>query len=104
MKYYKNTNNEIFGIEQGQEILVQSDWIEISLDEIAELQKPTQEQLNEQQVQEAKNYLSSTDWIVVKIQETQIKGGDITGLLEQYSAEFQKRDEARLLINEMGGN
>jgi len=28
MKYYINTNKELFGIEQGQEFLVESDWVE----------------------------------------------------------------------------
>lgn len=68
----------------------------------------TQEELdaivNEQKLQEAKNYLQSTDWIVVKIQEAQIKGEDVVVLLEKYSVELQKRDEARFLINEIGGD
>ena len=31
MKYYINTNKELFGIEQGQEFLVKSDWVECQL-------------------------------------------------------------------------
>ena len=61
------------------------------------------------QINEAKNYLASTDWIVTKIGDVQILGGDTTGLLEQYNLELSKRDECRALINSLetkdeGGN
>lgn len=49
--------------------------------------------------QEAKWFLDSTDWVVVKISEAQIVGDDISGLLTQYSDVLTQRKEARLIIN-----
>lgn len=79
------------------------------IDEISEAFIPTpQEELdrlaNEQKIQEAKNYLVSTDWIVVKLQEAKLLETDITEMLTKYSTELTKREEARALINELGGN
>lgn len=62
IKYYKNDNNEIRAVEQVQEFLVQEDWIEITLEELQELQKPTEEQILAGKIAEAKAYLASTDF------------------------------------------
>lgn len=61
MKYYK-TETEIRAIEDGQEFLVQEDWVEITLEELQELQKPNPEQELQSKIQEAKAYLASTDY------------------------------------------
>ena len=91
MKYYINTNKEIFGIEQGQENLVQADWVEISLEEIAELQKPTEEQIIAQKLAEAQAYLTSTDWYFARLADTG----------EEVPEEVKvKRAEARTFIEE----
>lgn len=79
------------------------------ISQISEAFAPTpQEELdrlaNEQKVQEAKSYLASTDWIVVKLQETQLLSSDISEMLTKYSTELAKREECRALINELGGN
>lgn len=52
----------------------------------------------------AKQYLTDTDWIIVKLQEVQLLGSDISEMLTKYSAELTKREECRTLINELGGN
>lgn len=62
-----------------------------------------QQELNKQ-IQEAKQYLTDTDWIVVKLQEAQLLGSDISEMLTKYSTELTKREECRALINELGGN
>jgi len=46
-------------------------------------------------------YLASTDWIIAKIGEVQMKGGDITALVGKYSNELQARGDARERINEL---
>ena len=69
MKYYK-TQTEIFGIEDGQENLVQSDWVEITIEEVLELQKLTPEQEMLNRVQEAKAYLNNTDWYFARLHDT----------------------------------
>ena len=52
-------------------------------------------------VAEAKAYLESTDWIVVKINEAQVQGQDVTVLLNQYSKELAERQVSRDLINQL---
>lgn len=62
MKHYLTQTNEIRAIEEGQEFLVQSDWKELTQEELEAKLAPTPEQLEEQRVAEAKTYLSSTDY------------------------------------------
>ena len=80
MKYYININKELFGIEQGQEFLVKSDWIECQAQEdglpysiyntdgtpnLEAIQ--VQQEANElsTKIAEAKQYLASTDFKVL---------------------------------------
>ena len=74
MKYYINTNKELFGIEQGQEFLVKADWVEMTVGEIELFKNPpkTAEQLQQELNAEALAYLASTDWYVIRLQETGI--------------------------------
>ena len=65
MKHYINTNKELFGIEQGQEFLVQSDLVEVSLEEIEAINKAKEDEYKnsiEYKINEAKQYLLSTDY------------------------------------------
>ena len=91
MKYRINKNKEIFGFELdgSQDHLITEDMVEISLDEIAELNRPTEEQLQAQANVEAKEYLASTDWYVTRFTET---GKEIP---EEVKI---KREEARAII------
>ena len=68
MKYYINKNKEIFGFELdgSQDHLIMSGMVEISLEEIAELNKPTEVQLQEQANAEARAKLNSLDWKVIR--------------------------------------
>lgn len=97
MKHYK-VNNEIRAIEQGQEFLVQADWIELSDEELHGLLNPpkTEEQINAQKVQEARNYLTSTAWYVERFNDPS-SGKPIPQEV------LDKRAEARLIINELEG-
>lgn len=61
IKYYKNDNNEIRAVEQGQEFLVQEDWIEITLEELQELQKPTEEQILAGKIAEAREFIRANE-------------------------------------------
>lgn len=67
----------------------------------------TQEELlaqeNNNAISDAQQYLNYTDWIVVKINEAQVLGGDIQPLLEKYTVELTKRLEARDIINSLEG-
>ena len=58
---------------------------------------------NNTQLAEAKQYLSDTDWVVVKINEVAITGGDIQPLLTKYSVELGEREAKRTIINSLEG-
>ena len=90
-------------IEFGTETTVEQEQI---ITEVKEAFVPTpQEELDrltkEQKVQEAKNYLASTDWIVTKLNEYKLLVIDIIPLLDKYSAELAKREECRQIQNEL---
>lgn len=74
MKYYKDENNQVYAFESdgSQDDYIPSNLIAISLEEADELRKPglTPEQIQEQINQEARAYLDSTDWYVVRFAET----------------------------------
>lgn len=59
------------------------------------------QQAKQKQIQEAKTYLNSTDWIIVKTNEASVQGADINPLLTKYATELQERQSARDLINEL---
>lgn len=80
MKHYINKNKEIFGFELdgSQDHLITPDMIEIGLEEIAELNKPTEEQLQAQANAEALSLLSSSDWKVIReIERLMLIGTDL---------------------------
>ena len=92
MKYYK-TNTDIRAIEQGQEFLIQEDWIEISEEEMLAITNPpkTDEQILAEQVQEYKLFLDKTDKKVLP--DYEFKEGDNS--LEWY---IEERSKARAFI------
>ena len=80
MKYYINKNKELFGFELdgSQDHLITSDMVEISLEEIAELNKPTAVQLQEQANAEARAKLGSLDWKVIReLERLMLAGTDL---------------------------
>ena len=92
MKHYINTNKELFGIEQGQEFLVQSDWIEVSLEEIEAMNKAKEDAYKatiEYKISEAKAYLISTDWYIIRYADS---GKEVPSDIKI------KREEARISI------
>lgn len=80
MKHYINTNKEIFGFELdgSQDHLITPDMVKISLEEIAELNKPTEAQLQEQANAEARAKLNSLDWKVIReLERLMLAGTDL---------------------------
>lgn len=47
--------------------------------------------------------LSSTDWVITKILEEQILGGDISALTMKYADIIEERNKSRTKINELEG-
>lgn len=62
---------------------------------IVEIPQPTQKELNEQEIEMLKNYLESTDYVVIKIAE-----GVATA--EEYADVIAERARARATINQLG--
>jgi transcriptional/translational regulatory protein YebC/TACO1 len=52
----------------------------------------------EQVKAEAQQYLNETDWIVTKISEIQLAGGDVEALKVKYATELSERKLMRELI------
>ena len=52
-------------------------------------------------INEYKEYLRETDYIVIKMYETVAQGGSIIEMLKEYKEVLSKRKEARALINEL---
>ena len=92
MNYFKNTNNEIFAYDEEQVAKgYGKDFIAITVEEKDLIINPikTPEQLQAEVNAEAKVYLASTDWYVVRQSETGVViPADI----------LQARAEARLRI------
>lgn len=63
--------------------------------QIVEIPQPTQDELDRREINELKDYLSNTDYVVIKIAE-----GVATA--EDYAEVLVKRAEARARINELG--
>lgn len=57
----------------------------------------------EQDIAEAKQYLSESDWIVTKIAEADIEGLDTTALKAKYIDELSHRKLMRDVINGLEG-
>lgn len=75
MKYYKDENNQVWAFEAdgSQDAYIPLHLTPITIEEADELRKPpplTPEQLQEQINFEARAYLNSTDWYVVRFAET----------------------------------
>lgn len=106
--YYKNKNNT--GFLNLKSPLIDENYIQITKEEFEELTKPkayvpTAEEKSAQEkaqkIAEYKKYLADTDYIVLKIAETQSEGGDIAALRMEYAEQLAKRKEAREKINEL---
>lgn len=76
MKHYKDNNGEVYAFEQdgSQDHLITQDMAELTQLEIDTLHGRTPEQLAQKAIEEAnaeaRAYLSSTDWYVIRQQET----------------------------------
>ena len=92
MRHYK-TSTEIRAIEDGQEHLVQADWILLTDEELQAIINPpkTEEQILAEQVQEAKAFLDRTDKKVLP--DYDFEDGD-----ETYEWYVEKRKEARAFV------
>ena len=56
---------------------------------------------NKKRIQEQKEFLNETDYIIIKMSEEFVQGGSIIKMLSEYKEVLSKRKEARTLINEL---
>ena len=56
---------------------------------------------NKKKVEDLKEYLQNTDYVVIKMYEAGIKGNSIEEMLKEYNDVLLKREEARKQINEL---
>jgi len=74
MKSYKNKNNEIYAFELdgSQDHLITADMVAITDEEVYAINNPplTEEQKQNIINNEARSYLASTDWYVIRLQES----------------------------------
>lgn len=75
MKYYKDENNQVYAyeVDGSQDAYIPSNLTPITIEEADELRKPaplTPEEIQAQANAEARAYLNSTDWYVVRFAET----------------------------------
>jgi len=75
------------------------DWSEESLSWIESQEKKEAFELAKE-VSAKKGFLVTTDWVVVKMNEIVLLGGDVEELLEKYSDVMEERRLARIFINE----
>ena len=59
---------------------------------------------NKKRIQEQKEFLNETDYIIIKMSEEFVQGGSIIKMLAEYKEVISKRKEARALINELEDN
>lgn len=73
--------------------------------DIYDIPQPTVEELqaraNAKQIEDAQYLLDTTDWIVTKISEAQLRNEDISELMLKYEQELQSRVDARTVINNL---
>jgi hypothetical protein len=65
MRYFKDIKNQFFGIDIGQEELIQPDWIEVTKADIDAANAPTPEQQKFNRIEELKFKLKNTDYKVL---------------------------------------
>ena len=70
-----------------------------------EKQAKKQEIENKKKIEEAKKYLDDTDWIVIKINEYEVKGDTekVEYYKDKYSDILIERQNKRDIINQLGG-
>lgn len=65
--------------------------------------EPSDDEIKALDIITLKNFLKSTDWIVIKLMEDQITGKKVDDL-EKYRNELDERAAARARLNELEGN
>ena len=57
--------------------------------------------IEDYRIQDLKKYLQDTDYIIIKMYEKAVQGGNVIELLKECKEILAKREEARKQINEL---
>lgn len=77
--------------------ILTSEWAQ----DVGQEGNPSPVQIATEEYNKRQNYLNSTDWVVVKIQELVLDGFDIEELKIKYSEILDKRKQVRAKLNEL---
>lgn len=102
MNYYKDKNNDLYVDPIVEKHTNLTELTETEFNSLLEEKNTlTEEQINTNTINTDKAYLTSTDWVVTKINEYAIQGEDTSDLLTKYADILTKRAEARTEINSL---
>lgn len=100
--YFKNKNGDVFSYDSESQAAEYgpSDLVRMTQDEVQSHENPvmTEEQMKEAEIAQDKQLLADTDWIIAKISEAALIGQDTQPLVEQYAAQLEQREQARIRI------
>lgn len=58
----------------------------------------SEEEMRQSEIEQDKQYLADTDWIIAKMGEASFTGKDSSPLIEQYAEQLKERENARIRI------
>ena len=103
MAYFKDTNSKPF-YDPSESVISKFNLEPVSEEEfnnlVVAINTPTSEQVLAQQVAEAHQYLNSTDYVVIKLNEALVLGEDITAMKAEYADVLAEREIKRQFIRE----
>lgn len=103
MTYFKDTQNKPF-YDPSAQVIEKFNLTQITEEEfntiVEELNRPTPEQILQEQLTLAQQYLNDTDYVVVKMAEAMVAGEDITAMKAQYADVISEREVKRVFIGE----
>ena len=96
-QHYKDEENNLYGYKPNN-----IDVTPITMEEVHQINesKITPEQILQQQLADAQQYLTDTDYVVVKMAEAMVAGEDITAMKAQYADVISEREVKRTFIGE----
>lgn len=97
----EETELKTYCVDYGKTWAVKDGQLVIIDDEVVQATPTYQRMVLNNQIAEYKYILSSTDYIIPKIQEASILGDDVEALKTQYATQLEQRKNARARINEL---
>ena len=107
MIYFKNPNGEVFAYStlEDREQYGAPGLVAMTPGEVSAHLYPvmTDEQMKQSEIEQDKQYLADTDWVVAKIGEASLLGQDTSPLIDQYKTQLDAREISRIRIRQNEG-